>query len=100
MLTDSTSTIAVLKGPRYECRMASSIVAPWRNPSTCRSRTGGPIGLGAALAIGRFAASLLYQLQGYDPTVLAGSGVALTMVALGAGFMPALRASQIGRAHV
>jgi hypothetical protein len=56
---------------------------------------GGVIGLAAAVAIGRLAASLLYELQGYDPAVLTGSGVALTIVALGAGFIPALRASQV-----
>jgi predicted permease len=56
---------------------------------------GGTIGLAAAVAFGRFAESLLYKLQGYDPAVLAGSAVALTIVALGAGFIPALRASQV-----
>jgi ABC-type antimicrobial peptide transport system permease subunit len=56
---------------------------------------GGAIGLALAVAIGRLAASLLYQLQGYDPTVLFGSAAALTVVALGAGFIPALRASQV-----
>ncbi len=56
---------------------------------------GGVLGLAAAVAVGRLAESLLYKLQGYDPVVLAGSAVALTLVALGAGFVPALRASQV-----
>jgi len=56
---------------------------------------GGAIGLAAAVALGRLAESLLYQLQGYDPAVLAGAAVALTLVALGAGFIPAHRASQV-----
>jgi len=56
---------------------------------------GGVIGLAAAVGIGKLAASLLYQLQGYDPAVLTGSGIALAMVALAAGFIPALRASQV-----
>jgi len=56
---------------------------------------GGVLGLTAAVAIGRLAESLLYQLNGYDPAVLASSGVALAMVALAAGFVPALRASQV-----
>jgi putative ABC transport system permease protein len=56
---------------------------------------GGAIGLAAAVGIGRLAASLLYKLQGYDPGVLAVSAVALGIVALAAGFVPALRASQI-----
>jgi len=56
---------------------------------------GGAIGLAAAIGLGRLAQSLLYQLQGSDPAVLAGAAVALTIVALGAGFIPAHRASQV-----
>jgi predicted permease len=56
---------------------------------------GGVIGLAVAVGLGRLAESLLYQLQGYDPAVLAGAAVALTLVALGAGFIPAHRASQV-----
>jgi putative ABC transport system permease protein len=49
---------------------------------------GGVIGLAAALSLGRLAESLLYQLKGWDPIVLATSAVVLTVVALGAGFIP------------
>jgi ABC-type antimicrobial peptide transport system permease subunit len=56
---------------------------------------GGAIGLAAAVGLGKLAESLLYQLKGWDPIVLAASAVALTLVALGAGFIPALRASQV-----
>jgi predicted permease len=56
---------------------------------------GGAIGLAAAVAIGRLAASLLYRLEGYDPTVLAVSAAVLLIVAFVAGLVPALRASQI-----
>ena len=56
---------------------------------------GGTIGLAAAIGLGKLAESLLYQLKGWDPIVLAVSAVALTLVALGAGFIPALRASQV-----
>jgi ABC-type antimicrobial peptide transport system permease subunit len=56
---------------------------------------GGAIGLAAAIGIGRLAASLLYNLRGYDPVVLVASAVALGIVALAAGFVPALRASQV-----
>ncbi len=56
---------------------------------------GGAIGLTAAIGLGKLAESLLYQLKGWDPIVLAASAVALTLVALGAGFIPALRASQV-----
>jgi predicted permease len=56
---------------------------------------GGVLGMAAAVAIGRFAEALLFQLKGWDPAVLSVSVVLLAMVALGAGFIPALRASQI-----
>jgi putative ABC transport system permease protein len=56
---------------------------------------GGAIGLGAAIGLGRLAESLLFQLKGSDPAVLAGAAVALAIVALGAGFIPARRASQV-----
>jgi predicted permease len=56
---------------------------------------GGAIGLAFAVAIGRLASSLLYQLEGYDPTVLAAAAASLTIVALGAGFIPAVRASKV-----
>jgi hypothetical protein len=56
---------------------------------------GGVLGTAAAVALGRFAEALLFQLKGWDPAVLSVSVVLLAMVALGAGFIPALRASQI-----
>ena len=56
---------------------------------------GGVIGLTAAVAAGRGAQSLLYQLQGSDPLVLAASAIVLTLVALGAGLIPAHRASRL-----
>ena len=56
---------------------------------------GGAIGLTAAIAVGRLAESMLYQLKGWDPAVLVGAAVALSLVALGAGLIPASRASRI-----
>jgi ABC-type antimicrobial peptide transport system permease subunit len=56
---------------------------------------GGVVGLAGAVWAGRAAKSLLYQMEGYDPLVLAGSVVLLALVALGAGFIPAHRASRI-----
>jgi len=53
------------------------------------------IGLAAAIGLGRLAQSLLFQLQGSDPAVLIGAAVALTIVALAAGLIPAQRASQV-----
>ncbi|MGE5358434.1 MAG: ABC transporter permease [Bacteroidales bacterium] len=56
---------------------------------------GGLIGIAAAFALGRYAKSLLFEMQAYDPVVFVAAAVALTLVALAAGFIPALRASRI-----
>jgi ABC-type antimicrobial peptide transport system permease subunit len=56
---------------------------------------GGVIGLAAALWIGSAAQSQLYQMQGRDPFVLAGAAVLLAFVAIGAGLIPAHRASRV-----
>jgi predicted permease len=56
---------------------------------------GGALGLAAAFALGRYARSLLFEMQAYDATVFVGAAIALTLVALAAGFIPALRASRI-----
>jgi ABC-type antimicrobial peptide transport system permease subunit len=56
---------------------------------------GGVVGALAALGLGRAAQSLLYEMQGSDPAVLFVAGFLLTAVALGAGYIPALRASRV-----
>jgi predicted permease len=56
---------------------------------------GGAIGLAAAVGLGRLAESLLFELKGSDPVVLTVSAITLALVALGAGFIPAHRASQV-----
>jgi ABC-type antimicrobial peptide transport system permease subunit len=56
---------------------------------------GSAIGLAAAIGLGQLAQSLLFELKGSDPAVLAGAAVALTIVALAAGYVPAYRASQV-----
>lgn len=56
---------------------------------------GAGIGLISAAWLGRLAQSLLYQLQGWDPAVLACATLMLALVALGAGFIPAHRASKV-----
>ena len=56
---------------------------------------GGVIGIAGALAIGKVAGSLLFGLKGNDPLVFTLSAAMLTAVALGAGFVPALRASKV-----
>jgi len=56
---------------------------------------GGAIGLAGAVGLGQAAQSLLFELKGYDPSVLLSAALLLTAVALGAGFVPAQRASKI-----
>lgn len=56
---------------------------------------GGVLGMAGAFAIGRGASSLLFGMKGNDPFVFALSAVVLTLVALAAGYIPALRASRV-----
>jgi predicted permease len=56
---------------------------------------GGIAGLAGAIAAGRFAESLLFKLNGHDPVILGLSALLLFVVAFGAGFIPARRASRI-----
>jgi ABC-type antimicrobial peptide transport system permease subunit len=56
---------------------------------------GTAVGLGLAALAGRGAQSLLFELKGYDPTVFVASTVLLALIAVGAGFVPALRASRV-----
>jgi predicted permease len=56
---------------------------------------GGVVGLLAALGLGRVARSLLFEMEGNDPLVMAMVTIVLAAVALGAGYLPALRASRV-----
>jgi predicted permease len=56
---------------------------------------GGIIGLGAAIAGGRGAKALLYEIQSHDPLVMIAATVLLALVALTAGYVPAVRASKV-----
>lgn len=56
---------------------------------------GGIIGVVAALALGRAAGSLLYQLDGNDPVVMVSAVALLSFVAFTAGYVPAFRASRV-----
>ncbi len=60
---------------------------------------GGIIGVAAALGLGTFAQSLLFELQAYDPLVVVSAIAALALVALSAGYIPALRASRVDPMH-
>lgn len=53
------------------------------------------LGLVCAIALGRAAGSLLYGLEGHDPTVLAAATALLLGVALLAAWVPARRAARI-----
>ncbi len=58
---------------------------------------GGTIGLGMAWAIGGIAESeeQLFGVKGHDPVVFSAAFVVLSLVALGAGYIPARRASRV-----
>ncbi len=56
---------------------------------------GGVLGLLGALALGKAAASLLFGLSGTDIPVMLAAVAVLALVAFGAGFLPALRASRV-----
>jgi putative ABC transport system permease protein len=53
------------------------------------------LGTAGAVASGRLVTSFLYGLQPAEPMVLAGAALVLLAVALGAGFLPAWRASRV-----
>jgi ABC-type antimicrobial peptide transport system permease subunit len=54
---------------------------------------GGAIGIAGALALGKAARALLFELSGNDPAVIAFAAAVLAAVAFGAGLIPAVRAS-------
>ena len=56
---------------------------------------GGAVGLLAGAWAGRGASALLFEMKPYDPIVLTVSAILMVLVALGAGFIPAHRASRV-----
>lgn len=56
---------------------------------------GGVIGIAAAFALGRAAESLLFGMDGYDPLITTLAVAVLGVVGLGAGYLPARRASRV-----
>ncbi|MBA3917942.1 MAG: hypothetical protein C0516_05075 [Gemmatimonas sp.] len=56
---------------------------------------GSIIGIVAAFGLGRAAQSQLYQLEGHDPVVFSAAVLVLALVAFGAAWLPARRASQV-----
>jgi predicted permease len=57
------------------------------------------VGLAGALVLGRFAASLLFRVQGADLPVMAAAVSVIILVALAAAMVPAYRASRIDPAR-
>jgi len=53
------------------------------------------VGVPAVLYVARFAASFLFELSPTDPVSVAGSSLALLLVALLAGYLPARRATKV-----
>ena len=56
---------------------------------------GTALGLAGALALTRYLASLLYEVSATDPAVLAASAGMLVLIAIGAAFLPARRATRV-----
>ncbi len=56
---------------------------------------GGVFGMAIAIGVGRAAQSLLFEMKGFDAVVLTGATLALALVAMIAGFIPAARAARI-----
>ncbi len=56
---------------------------------------GGVIGVAGAIALGRGAQALLFGVKGFDLLAILGGASLLTLVALGAGYLPAVRASRV-----
>ena len=56
---------------------------------------GAVVGLAGAVALGRGAQSLLFEMGGNDPMVFVSATVLLAFVALAAGFVPAQKAARI-----
>ncbi|MEO8452701.1 MAG: ABC transporter permease [Gemmatimonadota bacterium] len=56
---------------------------------------GGAIGVAGAFALGKVAKSLLFGLEGQDPLLVTAALAILGLVAFGAGYIPALRASGV-----
>jgi predicted permease len=56
---------------------------------------GAGAGIGVALAVTRYLASMLYNVSASDPATIAGVAILLTLVALAACYIPARRATRV-----
>ncbi|HET6200759.1 MAG: ADOP family duplicated permease [Candidatus Acidiferrales bacterium] len=56
---------------------------------------GAAVGIGAAMGVTRYMASMLYDVHANDPATIAGVAILLTLVALAACYIPARRATRV-----
>ena len=56
---------------------------------------GAAVGIGVALGVTRYLASMLYNVRASDPATLAGVAILLVLVALAACYIPARRATRV-----
>jgi predicted permease len=56
---------------------------------------GAALGIGVALGVTRYLASMLYNVRASDPATIAGVAILLTVVALAACYIPARRATRV-----
>jgi ABC-type antimicrobial peptide transport system permease subunit len=56
---------------------------------------GAVVGIAAALGLSKLASTLLFGLQGTDPVAMGAATALLTVVALAAGGIPAMKAARI-----
>jgi hypothetical protein len=56
---------------------------------------GGLVGIGVTLGVTRYLNSMLYDIHANDPATIAGVALLLTLVAVAACYIPALRAMRV-----
>src|SRR5690606_11902646 len=56
---------------------------------------GAAVGIAAALLLGRYAESLLFEMEARDPLTFLASAALLSLVVFGAGLVPAVRAARV-----
>ena len=73
----------------------SNVIRPVMREVAATLLTGIGVGIPVAIALGRFVASMLFDLKPADPLVLCGASLLLIAVGLVTGYLPARRAARI-----